>query len=542
MDQSTKLWSNLGSLTIIAILGILFYIPVFSILARAFDGSQGFLDFFESSYFRARLGFTFYQALLSTIFSLLLGLPAAYFFTRFSFKGKLLLKTISTVSFVLPSILVILGFVLFFGNSGFINRGIMGLFSLDDPPLQILYSLTAIILAHAFYNFPVVMRIVGNSWEKIPSNIYYASRQLGASEFRTFFKVTLPLLMPGILASALLVFLFCFLSFSILLVLGGGPAFSNLEVEIYRLVSLQFDFQGASILAIYEIAIALGLLLLYHRYRKKGKFTLLTGSSAKLPRSKLSYWIAIPFMVLILFITLGPLSSVVIWAFSQRSSLAGDLEPSIRAFQKVFSQGFGIKAVGNSLFIAFSSTLISLNLGFLIAYLQHRLKGPMQKISYLLSSAPLAVSGVILGLAYLVLSRNISNATPLLLLIFIHAIIMLPFVVNSISADLHSHSDHFLFASLSLGASPLRSFFLVELPLLKRGILVAAIFGFSLSLGEINAALILSPPNFQTIPLAMYRYISSYDFFSAAALGTSLLLVTIVSFYLLERLGNRNES
>ncbi len=181
------------------------------------------------------MGFTLLQATLSTLASLAVALPGAYLIATYSFKGKRMILALSAIPFVIPSILVVLGFVIFFfGNNGFLNRALMTLFQLEEPPLKILYSFPAIILAHTFYNFPIIMSLVSSYWEHMDENCEAASWTLGANKVRTFFSITLPRLIPAIVSSASLVFLFCFNSFAIILVLGGGPQFTTMEVEIYR--------------------------------------------------------------------------------------------------------------------------------------------------------------------------------------------------------------------------------------------------------------------------------------------------------------------
>ena len=136
--------------------------------------------------------------------------------------------------FVLPSILVVLGFVIFYGNNGFLNRMLMSLLKSDEPVVKILYSFRAIILAHAFLNFPVALSLLTGYWSSLSRTAENAAATLGAGKLRIFLTITLSRILPVLLSAALLIFLYCFTSFSIILVLGGGPEYTTLEVEIYR--------------------------------------------------------------------------------------------------------------------------------------------------------------------------------------------------------------------------------------------------------------------------------------------------------------------
>ncbi|MGC9313870.1 MAG: ABC transporter permease, partial [Sediminispirochaetaceae bacterium] len=211
-------------LAVFVLLLILFYIPIGGVLVRGFFPESRFdtglfFDTITSAYSLRIIGFTFFQAILSTLFSLMLGIPGAFLLSVYSFPGKRLVRALSGVPFVLPPILVVLGFVIFFGNSGLLNTLLMRILDLSQPPLRILYSLKAIILAHGFYNFPIALRLVSSLWQQLPPSQEWAAQTLGARKMRLFLTITLPQLMPAILAASALIFMFCFTSFAVILVL-----------------------------------------------------------------------------------------------------------------------------------------------------------------------------------------------------------------------------------------------------------------------------------------------------------------------------------
>ena len=162
--------------------------------------------------------FTIAQALCSTAVALIVGVTAAFFTARRQFFGKRFLLSLSSVPLCIPSLLIALGFVSFFGMSGTLNTLLKALLHTDTPPLTFLYSFSGIIIAHGFYNFPLVMSNVHDAWSTIPQEQAEAARLLGARESRIFTTVTLFQLLPAIVSSCMLVFLYCFFSFSILFV------------------------------------------------------------------------------------------------------------------------------------------------------------------------------------------------------------------------------------------------------------------------------------------------------------------------------------
>lgn len=171
------------------------------------------------------------QAGASTLLTLALGLPAAYAFARYRFRGDRLLRALAGVPFVMPAVVVAAAFAALLGPRGLANTALQGLLGLDQPPIQLLGTLPMILIAHAFYNVSVVIRIVGGFWSAIDPRLESAAATLGASRWQTLWRVTLPLALPAIGSAAALVFLFTFGSFGVVLLLGNAR-WATLEVEI----------------------------------------------------------------------------------------------------------------------------------------------------------------------------------------------------------------------------------------------------------------------------------------------------------------------
>ncbi|MGN0907323.1 MAG: ABC transporter permease, partial [Bullifex sp.] len=250
------------------ILILAFLVPLFFSLSKAFFPEGVFTlslvkEAFTSEYNMRLLTFTVKESLYSAILSVLIALPGAYFYSNYTFRGKKLILSLSQLCFVLPSILVVLGFVIFYGNNGFLNRMLMSLLNSDTPVVKILYSFKAIILAHAFLNFPVALSLLTGYWSSLSKTPENAAATLGAGKLRIFFTITLGRILPVLLSAALLIFLYCFTSFSIILVLGGGPEYTTLEVEIYRTNNIMGQSAKASSLALYALFFNMILVLIY---------------------------------------------------------------------------------------------------------------------------------------------------------------------------------------------------------------------------------------------------------------------------------------
>lgn len=250
-------WKKLSPLVLLpplVFLILFFYYPIVLILK---DGlSPGALmEIIGDSYYRKVILFTFEQAVASTLLTLALGMPGAYLFAKYDFPGKRFLRALLTVPFVMPSIMVALGFIILFGKNGVITN-LLGF----DP--GIIYSWKGIILAHAFYNFPVVVRMVSALWQRINPHYEEAAMSLGARGFTLFRKVTLPMLYPGIFASAMLTFIFSFLSFSIPLIIGGYR-YATIEVAIFTEIMTLLDFRRGSALAVIQLMLSFTFMYIY---------------------------------------------------------------------------------------------------------------------------------------------------------------------------------------------------------------------------------------------------------------------------------------
>ena len=533
------------------VLLLLFFVPLFFTLSSAFIFEQGFtfsrvIGVFTDPYTQRIMLFTLLQATLSTLASLLVALPGAYLIATYSFRGKRLILALSAIPFVIPSILVVLGFVIFFGNNGFLNRILMALFHLEEPPLSILYSFPAIILAHTFYNFPIIMSLVSSYWEHMDGNCETASYTLGATKAKTFFLITLPRLLPAIISAASLVFLFCFNSFAIILVLGGGPQYTTMEVEIYRQARMLGQSGSAAALSLFSIVVTSLLLLWYNRTQKKLAQSETYRSNNRLtekrPTTIVGKLLALVYTVASFLFILGPIASVVVRSFMASSSRSSAESFSLKWYRQLLSleratghMNSALQALSNSLIIALLVALCTVPLALTLS-LAIRKKEKKGSALELFGMLPMTVSSVIIGLGYYLISSRVRGGvlTSYSLVVLAHMVIAIPFVLRTILPEYRKIPNSYTHSSLTLGAGPLRTFLHIELPLLRGAMLTGGIFAFALSMGEFNATLTLANSSIVTLPIIMYRLIGSYNFQGACALGTILIAVCTVVFIVSE--------
>ena len=491
--------------------------------------------------FRSVLWFTVWQAAVSTGLTLLLGLPAAYLFARYEFRGKTVLRALTSIPFVMPTVVVAAAFRALLGASGPLNRLLIFGFNLAEPPIRLEQTLTIILLAHVFYNVTVVVRLVGGFWGNLNPGLVEAAQTLGASPKRAFWEVTLPLIRPSLISASLLIYLFTFTSFGVVLILGG-PAFSTIETEIYRqyVTFLRPDLAGA--LSLLQSGFTFGLMSIYGQWQQKTAVSLdFRPRQSSLRRAKtLAEKLALRGMVVgLLLFLLTPLLALVWQSLVDRDgrlTLAYyQALPNLRRDSIIFVPP--LTALRNSLGYALLTVIVAGTLGTLSATLLIR---PSRWRSWLdpLFMLPLGASAVTLGFGYVVTFRWL-RTSPLLVLIA-HVLVAFPFVVRTLLPVLQGIKPSLREAAAVLGASPARVWREVDLPIVGRALLVASVFAFTVSMGEFGATSFIVRPNsgYLTIPIAIERFLGqpgALNFGQALAMSTILMMVTAVGFIAIER-------
>ena len=543
--------ARLALLAPLAYLAIFFLYPLGAIFERAFiQGEGGFAGFgtlLGDSYYLGRIWFTTWQAAASTALTLAVGLPMAYLFARHDFPGKSVLKAVSTVPFIMPTIVVAMGFVALLGREGLANTLLMTVFGLDDPPIRLANSIWIILLAHAFYNYAIFVRIVSAFWSNVAPQLEESAAMLGAGRVRTFWHVTLPVLLPAIASSAALAFAFCFTSFGVVLVLGG-PQFATLEVAVYELTAKLLRLELASALAIIQMVFTYLFLLVYTRLQSRSAAPLNLAPQEAVTRrpKRLGDVVFVVAMVALLLVVLSPL-----WALVERAlDTSGGY--SLRYFGSLLENVRGDvfylplpSIIGNSLRFAVVTTAIALAVGASAAYFISRPGRRGASVGDALLMMPLGVSAVIMGFGFLVAFNRdpIDLRATATILVIAHTLVAYPFVIRSVLPAMRGMPQQLREAASVMGASPSRAFWHVELPILTPALIVGATFAFAVSMGEFGASLLLVRPESTTMPVAIYRMIAqpgAENLGRALAMSTVLMLVVAAVFAAIERFRYRN--
>lgn len=530
--------ARLGLMAVpVAFFAVFFAYPVAAIVARGLkvDGVWQFgriADVLAQSDIRHVLWFTTWQALASTALTLLIALPGAYVFARFDFPGKQFLRAVVTVPFVLPTVVVGTAFLALVGRGGLLDE-LWGL-RLDT-------TVWAILLAHVFFNYAVVVRTVGGLWAQLDPRQEEAARMLGASRLTAWRTVTLPALGPAVAAAALMVFLFTFTSFGVVQILGG-PTFSTLEVEIYRQTSQVFDLSTAAVLTMIQFA-AVAAVLAVHAWTVRRRETALrlvdAARTAHRPRGAGQWALLAGVLLTVAGLVLLPLAVLV------QRSLGASGFGYYRALTRADGGAFlvpPIEAIGNSLRYALAATVIAVVIGALAATaLTRRDAGRFVRGFDALLMLPLGVSAVTVGFGFLIALDEppLDLRSTWILVPLAQALVGVPFVVRTMLPVLRAVDVRLREAASVLGASPWRVWREVDLPMVRRALLVAAGFAFAVSLGEFGATVFIARPDSPTLPVAVARLLGrpgDMNYGQAMALSTILMLVCAVALVALERL------
>ncbi|QHC25220.1 ABC transporter permease subunit [Streptomyces sp. GS7] len=494
------------------------------------------------------LWFTLWQAAASTGLTLLIALPGAYVFARFDFPGKQLLRAVVAVPFVLPTVVVGSAFLALVGRGGLLD---------DLWGVRLDTSVWAILLAHVFFNYAVVVRTVGGLWSQLDPRQEEAARVLGAGRFAAWRRVTLPALAPAVAAAALMVFLFTFTSFGVVQILGG-PTFSTLEVEIYRQTAEFLDLPTAAVLTLIQFAAVLGLLAVHAWTVRRRESTLRlvdATHTARRPRGGVQWallWgtlaviavlLVLPLAVLVERSFAGPDGYGLVFYRALRSAAAADSTFAVAP----------LDAVWNSLAYGAAATVIAVLVGGLaaVALTRPQLRtGPSRRTSMAgrfvsgfdaLLMLPLGVSAVTVGFGFLITLDKppLDLRGSWWLVPLAQALVGVPFVVRTMLPVLRAVDGRLREAAAVLGASPWRVWREVDLPMVRRALLIAAGFAFAVSLGEFGATVFIARPDHPTLPVAVARLLGragELNYGQAMALSTILMVVCAGALLALERI------
>lgn len=470
-------------------------------------------------------GFSLGQAGASAALSVVFAMPGAAMMARLRFPGRRAAESLTLLPFVMPGLIVILAVISFYGRTGVLNTVLGTDFSL-------VYSPVGIIIAHVMFNVALAIRIISGGWQAIDNRLKEISMSMGEGPVARFRFLYLPLLTPSIVAAGGIIFLYCFVSFGIVLVFGG-VRWATLEVRIYQEMFTSLNLTAAGALAAIQLLICGAVVVVLQRHGDRHRYRATTARDAPLrswrhlppvlATGALVYWVALGLFLM------APLAAIVVRSFSPYWSLhayRGLITGFIgeREIYEIIGASFH-SIFTTSLLVALLSATVTVTLALAAARSLRGMHTPMIDTVF---KVPLAVSGVTFSLGMRLLWGN--HLPSLFLLLVTQTIMAFPLVFSSVRTTVETVPLRYLESAAGLGAGVLTRIRTVELPVMRRGLVNAFVFAFALSLADFTAVLTIARGRIVTFPVAMYRLIGFQSFDAALALGVVYIAVVAASF------------
>ncbi|NLA92019.1 MAG: iron ABC transporter permease [Spirochaetales bacterium] len=532
---------NLITLMGFLIIFLLVIYPLFNILMQSFIsletdkiGLGNYVTFFTTPYYLRSLLNSLVVSLGGTLGAVILGVPLAFFTTRYKIFGTPLLNSLATLALLTPPFLGAYSWIVMLGRNGFVTN----FFAKIGITLPTIYGASGIILVYALQYYPFVFLLTSNGLQTIDRSLEEAASNMGATPFKRFYKVTMPLVTPSITSGALMVFMLSLANFGTPQIIGGR--YRVLPTMAYNMYTSEISKRPAmaSTISIILVLVASGAIFLQRFAARRRKFSsvlLYRAQSVKLKGA--SNFFAHFISYLIVFLSTLPIGIVVLFAFKNTSG-------------PVFIDGYGLgsfrqvsrevpTAIVNSFWYSIVALVFIVVIGTLLGFIVTRKQNVATRVLDTLLMTPYIVPGTVMGIGLIIAFNK-----PPMILYGTAAIVMiayfirrLPYSVRSASSILQQIDPDLEDAGISLGAPPARAFRKIAMPLMIPGIVSGAVMSWITSINELSASILLYVGNTTTMPIRIYAWILGGYFGPAAALATILLATTGVALFLLNIFG-----
>jgi iron(III) transport system permease protein len=486
--------------------GVFLFYPVSLLLKGAFVAEGHFsLAWFRlllsSPLQRQALLTSFLIALWTTAGTTLLTLPLAWVMTRFAFRGKTLLSSLLLVPMIMPPFVGAIGLRQLLAKFGSVNLFLMHLGVLPaNQPIDWLGQggFWGIVLLQVLNLYPVMFLNVSAAMANIDPALREAAQNLGAGSWRLFRTVTLPLILPGYFAGAIIVFIWAFTDLGTPLIFGYARV---VPVQIFDAVNELNTNPLGYTLVVFVLVLTVLLfliskkLLASRRYEMVGHGHTLGAEAKATPRQTLLLW---TLLLAFIVVALLPHLAVIVQSFSEHWFFSvGPTEWTMASYAEIFHDKLTASSIRNSLFYSTLSALLDLVLGVIIAWLLTRRRIPLAGLLDALAMLPLALPGLVLAFGYVAgfdfkLAWLNPRQNPTLLLIISYSVRRLPYIVRSAYAGFQQTSITLEEASANLGASPFRTLRKITLPLVMANLIAGTLLTFSFAMLEVSDGLILA--------------------------------------------------
>jgi iron(III) transport system permease protein len=532
------------TLTALAFLALFLIYPLWIVLQASLHDDHGALSLvpyqriLASRYYLGSLGNSLAAGALAMLSACAIGVPLAFCLARVEVPGKPVLMTLVSLPLVLPSFVGAYALVLLFGHAGVVTQALRRI----GIPIGDIYGMTGIVIVFTLTLYPYVLMPTLAGFRAIDVSVEESARNLGASRWRVFRTVLLPIVVPSVLAGALLVFIEALENFGVPSVLAEDRPF--LALDIFKLFAGESDANpaAAGALSVFLVGITVAVLLLQRHYLARRRFA--TGarrSPPPIPLSRPWHWFATTFTWGLVLLSLLPFGAVLVISFLQfsgpvlswRLSLGNYAALLHGSYQPLYSTGI----------LATATAVVATVLGAPIGYVLVRHRALLSTVLDMVAIVPFAVSGTVLGIGLIIAFNSgwLVLTGGWLILVIAYVVRKLPFSIRSASAIVHQIDPSLEEASINLGVSPLRTFVGLTVPMMAGGLTGGMVLVWVTVAAELSSTIVLYSSRWATMTVKMFQSLEGTAPGQSAAAAAILIFFTAVPLLLVYRFLRRQD-
>lgn len=540
--QKKDVWA-LVAFSGFAIVAIFLFYPLFDVFKYSFsDKETGVLSmsnwttFFSKAYYLRAFNHSMFIAFATTALSLLLGIPVALFTTRFKIRGSTVLNTLAVLALLSPPFIGAYSWVTMLGRAGFLRTAFAAI-GINLPPI---YGPAGIILADALQYYPFISLMTAGALMTIDRTLEEASENLGAKSLRTFFSVTLPLVLPSVTGGALITFMMSLSNFGTPMIIGGNYlVLPTLAYNLYTSEIAESPGMASTVSIILMLCASVVIILQQWASSRRKYSSMLVNRPVAKRLQGIKSVLAHAVCYLIVGLSTLPLAVIVFFSFKKTSGPVFIPGFSLDSYRQIF---FDVpKTVTNSFLYSLIAVVFIVLIGTLLGFIIARRRTTAVRILDPLLMIPYMIPGTVLGIGFIVAfnRKPIYLAGTGVIIILTYFIRRLPYSVRSSASILKQIDPSLEEAGINLGSAPGRAFRTITLPLMRAGIVSGAIMSWVTSMNELSASIILYVGQTMTMPIKIYLSVVDGYFGTASAMSTILLAVTGIAVYIVNRYFNR---
>lgn len=543
-SRSVDVW-KLITIGLVALFAVFLIYPLLSLFSSALKSSDTgmftlahFEKLFSRAYYMRALMNSFKIALAVTLLCMMIGAPMAYVMTFFTLKGKKLIEILIVISMLSPPFIGAYSWILLLGRSGIVTKAFAAI-GISSPTI---YGMGGIVFVMTLKLYPFVYMYMCGALKKLDASLLEASESMGCRPVKRLWSMVVPLVLPTLLASALMVFMNAMADFGTPQLIGEGV--QTMTTLIYKEYIGEVSGNGNFAAALASVmALVTAILFLAQRHYVNRK-SYATSSIRPIAPKRLSGWkkgISVTLIALMVFLSCLPHIVVIYTSLYKTDSSMYQSGFTLENYQKVFASLS--KPILNTYLYGLTAIVVIIALSMLVAYTSTRKRNVFTRVIDVITMFPYILPGAVLGITLLMAFNHgplVLIGTPYII-ILAFVIRRMPYTLRSSTAILYQINPSVEEASISLGCPPVRTFFKITARLMLPGVFSGAILSWVTVINELSASMLLYTGSTATMSVSVYSQILRTNYGSAAALSTILTLSTILSLLVFFKVSGSTE-